>query len=84
MSLPADDMQFVQQRELSTAEICGLFGVPPWMIGGATGDSLTYATSEQQQLLFVTLLRCGRGCADRAGDQRRPGPVLARTSTSSS
>jgi HK97 family phage portal protein len=54
MSLPADDMQFVQQRELSTREIARIFGVPVWMIGGSTGDSLTYSNAEQQQLLFVT------------------------------
>ena len=54
MSLAADDLQFAQQRELSTREICRIFGVPPWMIGAPTGDSLTYSNAEQQQLLFVT------------------------------
>jgi HK97 family phage portal protein len=54
LSLPADDMQFVQQRELSTREIARIFGVPAHMIDGATGDSLTYANVEQQSLQFVT------------------------------
>ena len=54
LSIPADDMQFVQQRELSTREVARIFGVPVWMIGGSTGDSLTYSNAEQQQLLFVT------------------------------
>ena len=54
LSLPADDLQFVQQRELSTREVARIFGVPVWMIGGSTGDSLTYSNAEQQQLLFVT------------------------------
>ena len=54
LSLPADDMQFVQQRELSTREIARVFGVPAHMIDGATGDSLTYANVEQQSLQFVT------------------------------
>jgi HK97 family phage portal protein len=53
LSLPADDLQFVQQRELSTREIARIFGVPVWMIGGSTGDSLTYSNAEQQQLLFA-------------------------------
>jgi HK97 family phage portal protein len=53
MSLPADDLQFVQQRELSTREIARVFGVPVWMIGGSSGDSLTYSNAEQQQLLFA-------------------------------
>jgi HK97 family phage portal protein len=53
MTLPADDMQFVQQRELSTREVCRIFGVPPWMIGGSTSDSLTYSNAESQQLMFA-------------------------------
>jgi HK97 family phage portal protein len=54
MTGPLDDLQFAEQRRLSTAEICRLFGVPPWMVGASTGDSLTYSNAEQQQLLFVT------------------------------
>jgi HK97 family phage portal protein len=51
---PLDDLQFVEQRHLSTAEIARIFRVPVWMIGGTTGDSLTYSNTEQQQLAFVT------------------------------
>jgi HK97 family phage portal protein len=53
LSLPADDMQFVQQRELSTREIARVFGVPVWMINGSSGDSLTYSNAESQQLMFA-------------------------------
>lgn len=41
LSVPADDMQFVQQQKLSTAEIARIFRVPPWMIGASSGDSMT-------------------------------------------
>jgi HK97 family phage portal protein len=51
---PLDDVQFVEQRKLSTAEIARIFRVPPWMIGASSGDSMTYANVEQQQLAFVT------------------------------
>jgi HK97 family phage portal protein len=54
MSGPLDDLQFVEQRKLSTAEIARVFRVPPWMIGASSGDSLTYSNVEQQQLAFVT------------------------------
>jgi HK97 family phage portal protein len=54
LSVPADDMQFVEQRKLSTAEIARIFRIPPWMIGAPSGDSLTYANVEQQSLQFVT------------------------------
>jgi HK97 family phage portal protein len=51
---PLDDVQFVEQRKLSTAEIARIFRIPPWMIGASSGDSMTYANVEQQQLAFVT------------------------------
>jgi HK97 family phage portal protein len=54
ISGPLDDLQFVEQRHLSTAEIARIFRVPVWMVGGTTGDSLTYSNTEQQQLAFVT------------------------------
>jgi HK97 family phage portal protein len=54
MSGPLDDLQFVEQRKLSTAEVARIFRVPPWMIGASSGDSLTYSNTEQQQLAFVT------------------------------
>jgi HK97 family phage portal protein len=54
MTGPLDDLQFVEQRKLSTAEIARIFRVPPWMIGASSGDSLTYSNVEQQQLAFVT------------------------------
>jgi HK97 family phage portal protein len=51
---PMDDLQFVEQRRLSTAEIARIFRVPPWMVGASSGDSLTYSNTEQQALAFVT------------------------------
>ncbi len=54
LSGPLDDLQFVQQRHLSTAEIARIFRVPPWMVGASSGDSLTYSNTESQALSFVT------------------------------
>lgn len=51
---PLDDLQFVEQRHLSTAEIARIFRVPPWMVGASTGDSMTYSNTESQALSFVT------------------------------
>jgi HK97 family phage portal protein len=48
-----DDAQFSQQRELSAREVARVFRIPPHMIGAPTGDSLTYATTEQQSIDFV-------------------------------
>jgi HK97 family phage portal protein len=54
LSVPLVDAQFVEQRQLSTAEVARIFRVPPWMIGAPAGDSLTYANTEQQAAAFVT------------------------------
>jgi HK97 family phage portal protein len=54
VQMPFADQQYLQQREFSTREVARLFGVPPWMIGAASGDSLTYATVAEQARAFVT------------------------------
>jgi HK97 family phage portal protein len=51
---PLDDLQFVEQRHLSTAEIARIFRIPPWMLGASSGDSMTYSSTEMQSLAFVT------------------------------
>ncbi len=51
---PLDDLRFVEQRRLSTAEVARIFRVPPWVVGASAGDSLTYSNTEQQALAFVT------------------------------
>jgi HK97 family phage portal protein len=53
VGLPAKDAEFVAQRQLSTVEVCRIFGVPPWMVGAPSGDSLTYANTEGQASAFV-------------------------------
>ena len=48
-----DDSQFVEQRRLAAQEIARVFRIPPHMLGAPTGDSMTYATVEQESLDFV-------------------------------
>jgi HK97 family phage portal protein len=54
LAVPADDMQFCEQRKLSTAEIARIYRIFPWMIGASSGDPMTYSNVEQQSLQFVT------------------------------
>lgn len=54
MRLPADDAGFVQSARLNATQIASIYGVPPEMIGGEAGGSLTYSTVELNQLAFVT------------------------------
>jgi HK97 family phage portal protein len=54
ISFSADDSQFLQQRELSTREIARIFRVPAWLIDGASGDSLTYSNTLEQNRAFTS------------------------------
>jgi HK97 family phage portal protein len=53
LSMPLADMQFVENAQLSRTDIAVLFNLPPAYLGGSTGDSLTYATVESNQIQFV-------------------------------
>jgi HK97 family phage portal protein len=53
ISVPADEAQFVQTMKLTTNQIASIYGIPPEMIGGESGSSMTYANVEQQQINFV-------------------------------
>jgi HK97 family phage portal protein len=47
------DQEFIQQREYSAREVARVFGVPGWMLGVATGDSLTYSNTTEQMRAFA-------------------------------
>jgi HK97 family phage portal protein len=53
LSMPMDDVEFIEQRKLSAVEVARVFRVPPHIIGASSGDSLTYSTVESQALDFV-------------------------------
>lgn len=54
LTFSPEDSQFLQTREFQVADVARLFRVPPEMIGGKSGDSLTYATLEGRSTHFVT------------------------------
>jgi len=49
------DMQFVENSQMSLTEIATLFNLPPAYLGGPTGDSLTYATTESNSIQFAQM-----------------------------
>lgn len=53
VTMPMADAQWVEARNLSLADVCRVFGVPPWMVGAPTGDSLTYSTVAEQARAYV-------------------------------
>lgn len=54
LDISADDAQFLETGRANVADVAGYFGVPPEIIGGTSGSSLTYATVEGQNLQLLT------------------------------
>jgi HK97 family phage portal protein len=52
LAMALEDMQFVEQKQLSATEIAVLFGLPPGELGGMHGGSLEYSTEELNQIRF--------------------------------
>lgn len=70
LSMPADEMQFVEQRRLSASEVARIFRVPPWIIGA---HSATPAIRGR-------LLRCRAGEAFLRGRVARSSGRLSKES----
>ena len=54
ITAPLEDMQFVEATRMSKTEIAVLFKLPPALLGGSTGDSLTYQTIEGNKIQLAT------------------------------
>jgi HK97 family phage portal protein len=55
------DVQLIESRQWNATQVAVLFGLPPYYVGGSTGDSLTYATveGEMQRLWQLALMPMG-------------------------
>jgi HK97 family phage portal protein len=53
ITVPPEEAQFVETMKMTTNQIAAVYGIPPEMIGGESGSSMTYANVEQQQINFV-------------------------------
>jgi HK97 family phage portal protein len=49
-----EESQFLMTQKYGVAEIARIFGVPPEMIAGEAGNSMTYANVEQRGIDFLT------------------------------
>jgi phage portal protein BeeE len=43
----------VQTMRLTASQIASIYGIPPEMIGGETGGSMSYSSPEQRQIELV-------------------------------
>jgi HK97 family phage portal protein len=55
VQMSLEDMQFVQNAQLSRSEVAMIFDLPAAYLNASTGDSLTYATTESNQIQFATM-----------------------------
>lgn len=53
LSIRPDEAQFIATQQFSVAQIARFFLVPPEMIGGEAGKSMTYQNREQRSLDFL-------------------------------
>lgn len=54
ISVAAEESQFLATARLTAGQVASIYGIPPELIGGESGKSMTYHNVEQQQILFVT------------------------------
>lgn len=50
-----EEAQFVETMQLNATQIAAIYGVPPEMVGGKSGGSLTYNSPEQNTIYLVTV-----------------------------
>lgn len=53
VSIAPDESQFLETQKFTVAQVARIFGVPPEMVGGESGGSLTYANVESRALDFL-------------------------------
>lgn len=54
ITIPADDMQFVESSKLTATQVAAIYDVPPERIGGEMGGSLSYSSPEQAGIHLTT------------------------------
>lgn len=54
ISVRPEESQFLATQEANVNRVAQFFGVPPEMVGGSAGHSMTYANVEQRSLHYLT------------------------------
>lgn len=53
ITVPAYEAQFISTMKLGATHLANIYGIPPEMIGGETGGSMSYSSPEQRQIELV-------------------------------
>lgn len=54
MGMPLEELQFIEAQQSTRTDVAVMFKIPPSYLGGSSGDSLTYATVEGNQVQFAS------------------------------
>lgn len=52
-TISPNEAQFIQTMRLTASTIASIYGIPPEMIGGETGGTMSYSSPEQRQIELV-------------------------------
>lgn len=55
ITVPAYEAQFIATLKLGATQIASIYGVPPELIGGETGGSMSYSSPEQREIELIQL-----------------------------
>lgn len=55
LSVSPEESQFIETMRLNASQIAAIYGVPPTMVGGDSGGSMTYANVEAESNSLITL-----------------------------
>jgi HK97 family phage portal protein len=53
-TISPNEARFIETMQLSNSTIAAIYGIPPEMIGGTTGGSMSYSSPEQRQIELVS------------------------------
>lgn len=53
IQVSANESQFLDTMRYSVAQVARIYGIPPEMVGGSSGSSMTYANIEQRSIDFL-------------------------------
>jgi HK97 family phage portal protein len=53
IAIPAYEAKFVETLRLTATQLAAIYGVPPEMIGGETGGTMSYSSPEQREIELV-------------------------------
>lgn len=54
IAIKPHEAQFVETMRLTATQIATIYGLPPKKLGGTTGESMTYSTTELDQIDYLT------------------------------